>query len=154
MTFEWKENWNSEIRRFGIKHSVYIYLFIFLWSQSLNIWKILWVFPIWFFSNKNKNKLFSLHSLAFFKILKEPMLAQKEKYLILKHQYSAFMSRKYKGVALSWRKPRSPSLKFLIIFLSEVVEAIWGWWIKKWMFHIKFPYLRIPKIIDFWLECH
>ena len=31
-----------------------------------------------FCSNKNKNKLFSLHSQAFFKNLKEQMLAQKQ----------------------------------------------------------------------------
>jgi hypothetical protein len=34
-------------------------------------------FPSDFCSNRNKHKLFSLHSQAFFKILKEPMLAQR-----------------------------------------------------------------------------
>jgi hypothetical protein len=57
-------------------------------------------------------------------------------------------------VALSWRGLLPPPLKFLIFFFSEVVEAIWGWWNKKWMFNIKSPYLRIPKITGFWLECH
>ena len=51
------------------------------------------------------------------------------------------MSRKYKGVALSWRGPHLPPLKFMILFLSEVVEAIWEWWNKKWMYYIKFKNL-------------
>ena len=52
------------------------------------------------------------------------------------------------------KRPRSPPIKFLISFLSEVMEAKWGWWNKNWMFYIKSQNLRIPKIIGFWLQCH
>ena len=46
------------------------------------------------------------------------------------------------------------SRHIFLTFLSEVMEAKWGWWNKDWMFYIKSPYLRIPKIIGFWLKCH
>ena len=52
-----------------------------------------------------------------------------------------------------WQNQRLYRKNF-ISFLSEVVEAMWGWWSKKIMFYIKSPYLRIPKIIDFWIQCH
>ena len=42
--------WNPEIGKFDIKHSIYIFIFIFLWSQSLNIWKIQWVLSSDFWS--------------------------------------------------------------------------------------------------------
>ena len=50
--------------------------------------------------------------------------------------------------------PRPHPFKNFIFFLSEVVEAMWGWWSEKIMFYIKSPYLTIPKIIDFGLQCH
>jgi hypothetical protein len=34
------------------------------------------------------------------------------------------MSWKYNGVALSWRGPHPPPLRFMILFLSEVVDAL------------------------------
>jgi hypothetical protein len=78
MTFQSKEKcfWNPEIGKFDIKHSIYMYIHIFV-ITILKYLKNLVSFPSGFCSNKNKNKLFSLPSPAFFKILKEPMLAQK-----------------------------------------------------------------------------
>jgi hypothetical protein len=131
-----------------------LYVFIFLWLQSLDIWKIQWVFHLIFAAIKTKTNWLASTLQPFSRFWKNQYWHRNKINLIWKHEYSAFMSRRYKGVALSWRGPHPPPLKFLIIFLSEVVEAIWGWWNKKWLFHIKSPYLRIPKIIDFWLECH
>ena len=45
--------------------------------------------------------------------------------------------------------PTPTSLQNFTSFLSEVVEAMWGWWSEKIMFYMKSPYLTIPKIIDF-----
>ena len=82
-----------------------------------------------FCSNKNKNKLFSLHSPAFFKILKEAMLAQKWNIPHMKAPILSFYEPKVQGRDTIMR-PHPPPLKFLILFFSEVVEAIWGWWNK------------------------
>ena len=35
---------------------------------------------------------------------------------------------------------------------KKVVETKWGWWNQNWFIRSKFPLLRIPKIIFFWLE--
>ena len=50
---------------------------MFLWSHSLHIWQIHWVFCLIFAGIKTKTSQSSLYSTAFFKILKEPALVQK-----------------------------------------------------------------------------
>ena len=121
-------------------------------SQSLHIWKIQWVFCLIFASITNKNKLCSLHSPAFFKILKEPTLVQKQTIPFMKALILSSLELDRQGRGIIMGAPHPHPVKYLVHFLSEVVEAKWGWWNKNWMFYIKSPYLRIPKII--WLQCH
>ena len=59
-----------------------------------------------------------------------------------------------RDMALSWGRPAHLLQKNIVLSLSEAVEAKLGWLNKNWMFYIKYPYLRIQKNIDFWLECH
>ena len=81
-----------------------------------------------------------LHSLAFFKILKSPTIQ---------------LPGAGKTRAWHYHGSATPTSRNIFLpFLSEVMEAEWGWWNKNWMFYIKSSYLRIPKIIGFWLQCH
>jgi len=107
-----------------------------------------------FCCNNNKNKLEQKKPPAFFKILKEPILVQKKYMPHMKALILSFFEPEQQGRGIIMGAPRPPPVKVVIYFLSEAVEAKWGWWNKNWMFYIKSPYLRIPKIIDFWLQCH
>ena len=102
----------------------------------------------------NQNKLCSLHSPASLEILKEPILLQKQIIPHMKALILSFLEPEGQGHDIIMGVPHSHHVTFLVPFLSEVVEAKWGWWNKNGMFYIKSPYLRIPKIIGFWLECH
>ena len=51
---------------------------VFLWSQSLHIWQMHWVFCLIFAGIEIKTSQNSLYSLVFFKILKEPALFSTE----------------------------------------------------------------------------
>ena len=128
--------------------------FMFLWSQSLHIWQIHWVFCLIFAGIKTKTSQSSLYSTAFFKILKEPALVQKPTIPHMKALIISYLEPEGWGRGIIMGAPRPPPVKVVIYLLSEAVEAKWGWWNKNKMFYVKSPYLRIPKIIDFWLQCH
>ena len=96
--------------------------------------------------NQNKNKLCSLHSPVFFKILKELTLLQKQTIPHMK----AFLELERQGRGAT---PTPCNIVCIFSFWGHGgMEAKWGWWNKNWMFYIKSPYLKI-KIIGFWLEC-
>ena len=125
---------------------------IVLWSQSLHIWKIQWVVLLIFGSHiqmKVKTK-----TNAFDQFLTEPMLVQKKFIPHMKALILSYFEPKGQGCGIPMGAPRPHSFKNFISFLSEVVEAMWGWWSEKIMFYMKSPYLTIPKIIDFILQCH
>ena len=103
--------------------------------------------------NQNKNKLCSLHSPAFFKILKEPTLVKQTNNTSYESPNFQLLGAG-QGPGSIMEVPYPHPVKRFVPFLSEVVEAKWGWWNKNWMFYIKSLYLRITEIIDFWLECH
>ena len=126
---------------------------MFWWSQSLDVWKIQWVFCLIFVAIKTKTNQRSLNSPAFFKILKEALLVKKQTIPHMKASILSFFEPERQGCGIIMRAPHPPPIWY-IHFLSEVVEAKWGWWNKKWIFYIKSPYLRIPKIIGFWLQCY
>ena len=76
----------------------------------------------------------------------------KEKNLIIQGPWDKLMHFRqtcqyYGGTMPTSHKKNVPSL-------SEAMEAKWSWWNKNWMFYIESPYLRIPKILGFWLKCH
>ena len=97
--------------------------------------------------NQNKNKLCNLHSPAFFKILQEPTtLLQKQTITHIKALLLSFLQLERQGHGITMGVPGLHPLPFL----SEVVEAKWGWWNQNWMFYIKYLYLtQDPK--NHWL---
>ena len=128
---------------------------MFLWSQSLSTYlknSVSFLSDLCF--NQNKNKLCSLHSPAFSKILKEPTILQKQTIPHMKALPISFQEPEGQRCGIIKGAPCPHPVTFFVPFLSEVLEAKWGWSNKNWMFYIKSPYLRIPKFIGFWLECH
>ena len=105
--------------------------------------------------HKNKNTLCSLHTQAIFKILKKKTILAQKKYIPhMKAPILHFFETEWKGCGIIMGVSCPHPVNFSLPFLSAVVEAKWGWWNKNWMFYIISPYLRFPKIIFFWLECH
>ena len=125
---------------------------VFLWSQSLHIWKIqrvVWFLAVifkWKWKQKWTDLLWSISDRTHASTVKyEPHM----KALIL-----SYFEPEGQGLGILMTAPRPHPFKSFTAFLSEVVEAMWGWWSeKKIIFYIKSPYLRIPKIIDFWIQC-
>ena len=95
-----------------------------------------------FCCNNNKNKLEQKKPPAFFKILKEPILVQKKYMPHMKALILSFFEPEQQGRGIIMGAPRPPPVKVVIYFLSEAVEAKWGWWNKNQCF-ISNP--RIPK---------
>ena len=97
--------------------------FMFLWSQSLHIWQIHWVFCLIFAGIKTKTSQSSLYSTAFFKILKEPALVQKPTIPHMKALIISYLEPEGWGLGITMGVPRPPPVKLFATFLSEVVEA-------------------------------
>ena len=96
---------------------------MFLWSQSLHIWQIHWVFRLIFAGIRTKTSQSSLYSTAFFKILKEPALVQKPTIPHMKALISSYLEPEEWGRGIIMGAPRPPPVKLFATFLSEVVEA-------------------------------
>ena len=96
---------------------------MFLWSQSLHISQIHWVFCLIFAGIKTKTSQNSLYSTAFFKILKEPALVQKPTIPHMKALILSYLEPEGWGRGITMGAPRPPPVKLFAIFLSEVVEA-------------------------------
>ena len=79
--------------------------------------------------NQNKNKLCSLHSPAFFKILKEPTLLQKQTIPHIKALLFSFLEPEEQGRGIIMGGPRLHPVSFLYFFFlrswrpSEVDET-------------------------------
>ena len=97
--------------------------FMFLWSQSLHIWQIHWVFCLIFAGIKTKTSQSSLYSTAFFKILKEPALVQKPTIPHMKALILSYLEPRGWGRGIAMGMPRPPPVKLFATFFSEVVEA-------------------------------
>ena len=97
--------------------------FMFLWSQSLHISQIHWVFCLIFAGIKTKTSQNSLYSTAFFKILKEPALVQKPTIPHMKALILSYLEPQGWGRGITMGVPRPPSVKLFATFFSEVVEA-------------------------------
>ena len=79
--------------------------------------------------NQNKNKLCSLHSPAFFKILKEPTLLQKQTIPHIKALLFSFLEPEEQGHGIIMGVPRPHPVTFLYLFFlrpSEVDETKTG----------------------------
>ena len=96
---------------------------MFLWSQSLHISQIHWVFCLIFAGIKTKTSQNSLYSTAFFKILKEPALVQKPTIPHMKALILSYLEPQGWGRGITMGVPRPPSVKLFATFFSEVVEA-------------------------------
>ena len=97
--------------------------FMFLWSQSLHISQIHWVFCLIFAGIWTKTSKSSLYSPAFFKILKEPALLQKPTISHMKALIFSYLEPEGWGLGIIMGVPRPPPVKLFATFLSEVVEA-------------------------------
>ena len=79
--------------------------------------------------NQNQNKLCSLHSPAFFKILKEPTLLQKQTILHIKALLFSFLEPEEQGRGITMGVPHPHPVPFLYLFFlrswtpSEVDET-------------------------------
>ena len=82
------------------------------------------------------------------------MLVQKKYIPHMKALILSYFEPERQGRGIPMGAPRPHPFKKFISFLSEVMEAMWGWRSEKTMFYIKSPYLRIPKIMYFWIKCH
>ena len=96
---------------------------MFLWSQSLHIWQIHWVFCLIFAGIKTKTSQSSLYSTAFFKILKKPALVQKPTIPHIKPLILSYLEPEGWGRGITMRTPHPPPVKLKATFLSEVLEA-------------------------------
>ena len=105
--------------------------FMFLWSQSLNSWVFCLIFLFWQYLITKTNWR-SLHSGFFFKILKEPTLVQKQTVPHMKAPILSFFDPEGQGCGIIMGAPRPPPVKCLLPFLSEVLEAKWGWKNQNW----------------------
>ena len=74
-------------------------------------------------NNKRLKKRRSLHSPAFFKILKEPTIVQKQTIPHIKALILSFLEPEAQGHGIFRGAPRPGPLKCLLPFLSEVMEA-------------------------------
>ena len=97
---------------------------MFLWSQSLHISQIHWVFCLIFAGIKTKTSQSSLYSTAFFKILKEPEIVQKPTIPHMKALISSYLEPEEwgRGIIMG-APPPPPPVKLFATFLSEVAEA-------------------------------
>ena len=99
--------------------------------------------------NQNKNKLCSLPSPAFFKILKETNPITETNNTSYK---SPTIQLPGAGRTRAWHyhgRATPTSRNIFVLFLSEVMEAKWGWWNKNWMFYIKSPISESQKSLVF-----
>ena len=97
--------------------------FMFLWSQSLHICQICWVFCLIFAGIKTKTSQSSLYSTAFFKILKEPALVQKPTIPHMKALILSYSEPQGWGHGITMGVSRPPPIKLFATFFSEAVEA-------------------------------
>ena len=96
---------------------------MFLWSQSLHISQIHWVFCLIFAGIKTKTSQNSLYSTAFFKILNEPALVQKPTIPHMKALILRYLEPDEWGRGIIMGAPHPPPVKLFDTFLFEVVEA-------------------------------
>ena len=114
--------------------------------KSLKYWKKKRVF----LSNNNKNNRRSLHYPAFFKILKEPTIVQKQTIPHMKALILNFLVPEEQGPGIIMERPRPHPVKCLLPFLSEVEEAKWGWKKIKLIDQVKCPHLMNVLILFLW----
>ena len=88
--------------------------FMFLWSQSLHISQIHWVFCLIFAGIKTKTSQNSLYSTAFFKILKEPALVQKPIIPHMKALILNFLEPDGQGRGIVMEEPCSIPVKSIL----------------------------------------
>ena len=84
--------------------------------------------------NQNKNKLCSLHSPDFFKILKEPTLLQKQTILHIKALLFSFLEPEEQGCDLIMGGPRPHPVSFLYFFFLR------SWGVSSVPFPFRFPF--------------
>ena len=90
--------------------------FMFLWSLTLHVWQIHWVFCLIFAGIKTKTSQSSLYSTAFFKILKEPALVQKPTIPHMKALILSYLEPEGWGRGITMGAPRPPPVKLLATF--------------------------------------
>ena len=93
--------------------------FMFLWSQSLHISQIHWVFCLIFAGIKTKTNQSSLYSTVFFKILKEPVLVQKPTIPHMKALILSYSEPQGWGRGIIIGVPRPPCVKLFATFFSD-----------------------------------
>ena len=103
---------------------------MFLWSQSLHISQIHWVFCLIIAgikTNKTKTIQNSLYSTAFFKILKEPALVQKPTIPHMKALILSYLEPQGWGRGITMGVPRPPSVKLFATFFFWGRRGQEGW---------------------------
>ena len=129
-----------------------------------------WFLP--FSSLKYRVCFNSLHSPAFFKILKEPTQVLKLTIPHMKALILSYLEPEDQGRGILMGAPRLLPVKCLLPFLSEVMEAKWGWkknwlirsnvrifWMYRYRSHCKDGFAvkkksRGPRKISIWHPCY
>ena len=102
--------------------------FMFLWSQSLHISQIHWVFCLIFAGiSKTRTSQDSLYSTAFFKILKKPALVQKPTIPHMKALILSYLEPQGWGRGITMGVPRPPSVKLFSTFFFWGRRGQEGW---------------------------